>query len=232
MYFSPEYMGLMVIGLIFAVIGMIVSNTLKKRFKEYSKIPIRAGLTGREVAEKMLQDNGINDVKIIPGRGMLTDHYNPVTKTVSLSEAVFNSNSIAAAAVASHECGHAVQHAQAYRWLSLRSKLVPVVQFSSSIMQWIILLGIIFVSSFPQLLLAGILLFATTTLFSIITLPVEFDASKRAIAWMQKANIVDDRQWLKAKNALNWAASTYVVAALSSIASLLYLVMIFLGRRD
>lgn len=223
----------MIIGIIFAGIGMWVQNRLKKRFKEYSKIPIQSGLTGREVAEQMLRDNGITDVKVKAAKGFLTDHYNPANKTVSLSEGVYNSNSVAAAAVASHECGHAVQHANAYTWLKMRSALVPAVQFSSSIMQWIILAGIIFVSSFPQLLLAGIVLFGITTLFSVITLPVEFDASKRALVWLDGTQgIVNDQQHDKVQNALKWAASTYVVNALSSIASLLYLIMIFLGARD
>lgn len=232
--FSPGYMGLIIIGVIFAGIGMWVQSRLKKRFKEYSKIPINSGLTGREVAKQMLHENGITDVQVKAAKGFLTDHYNPATKTVSLSEAVYNSNSVAAAAVAAHECGHAVQHANAYTWLKLRSALVPAVQFSSSIMQWIILLGIIFVSTFPQLLLAGIILFATTTAFSIITLPVEFDASKRALAWMDSRGntVVSNQQHDKAANALKWAASTYVVNALASIASLLYLIMVFLGARD
>lgn len=226
------YYGLMIIGIVFMVIGMIVSGRLKKRFKEYSKIPIDAGLTGREVAEKMLHDNGIYDVKIVESKGMLSDHYNPSTKTVALSPAVYHNNSVAAAAVASHECGHAVQHANAYTWLEMRSNLVPIVQFSSSILQWVILGGILLINVFPQLLLIGILLFGATTLFSLITLPVEFDASKRALVWLNGTRIVSDQQHDKAANALRWAASTYVVAALSSIASLLYLIMMYLGARD
>jgi uncharacterized protein len=226
------YYGLMIIGLIFAGVGMFVSGRLKSKFKKYSKIPISSGLTGREVAEKMLRDSGINDVKVTRSQGFLSDHYNPATKTVALSPNVFGKNSIASAAVAAHECGHAVQHAKSYQWLKMRSTLVPVVQFSSSILQWVILLGIILINSFPQLLLAGIVLFASTTLFSFITLPVEFDASKRGLAWLNTSNIVNSQQHGSAEDALRWAAGTYVVAALGSLASLLYLIMIFTGRRN
>lgn len=225
------YYGLWIIGGIFALIGLIVSSALKARFNKYSKITIRSGLTGRQVAEKMLMDHGITDVKIEEGHGVLTDHYNPLTKTVSLSKPVYGSNSVAAAAVAAHECGHAVQHAQAYAWLTLRSKLVPVVQVSSRLLQWVILAGIILVGSFPQLLLFGIVLFGATTLFSIVTLPVEINASSRALLWMNASGITSVDQQDKARDALKWAAYTYVVAALASIASLLYLVMIYLNRR-
>lgn len=227
-----EYYGLLFIGLIFGVVGMLVSGQLKRRFKEYGQLPISSGLTGREVAQQMLDDNGLHDVRIVEAQGFLSDHYNPANKTIALSPAVYHQNSIAAAAVAAHETGHAVQHAQAYTWLQMRSSLVPIVQFASGIMQWIILLGIIFVSSFPQLLLFGIILFGSTTLFSFITLPVEFDASKRALAWLNTSRVVSDQQHDKAANALKWAASTYVVNALGSLASLLYLITIFLGRRD
>lgn len=227
-----EYYGLMIIGLIFAGVGMLVSGQLKRRFKEYAKIPISSGLTGREVAQKMLDDNGLNDVRIVEAQGFLSDHYNPANKTIALSPDVYHANSVAAAAVAAHETGHALQHAKAYTWLQMRSSLVPVVQFASSIMQWIILLGIIFISTFPQLLLFGIILFASTTLFSFITLPVEFDASKRALAWLSTTRVVSDQQHDKAANALKWAASTYVVNALGSLASLLYLITLFLGRRN
>jgi Zn-dependent membrane protease YugP len=223
---------LILIGVVFMIIGLIVSGQLKRRFKEYSKIQIASGLTGKEVAEKMLNDNGIYDVQIIEAKGMLSDHYNPANKTVALSPDVFHNNSVAAAAVAAHECGHAVQHANAYRWLQMRSSLVPMVQFSSSIMQWILLGGILLIKTFPYLLFFGILLFGATTLFSIITLPVEFDASKRALVWLNGSRVVSDQQHDKAANALRWAASTYVVAALSSIASLLYLILIYMGRRD
>lgn len=226
------YTGLWIIGGLFAIIGMIVSGMLKSRFKEFSKIRISSGLTGREVAEKMLKEHGITDVTITQSQGMLSDHYNPANKTVNLSPGVYDNNSVAAAAVAAHECGHAVQHATAYTWLQMRSKMVPMVQVSSSMLQWVILGGIIFINSFPQLLLAGIILFGVTTLFSIVTLPVEFDASRRALVWLNNSRIVSDQQHDKAANALKWAASTYVVAALGSIASLLYLVMIYLGKRN
>ncbi len=197
-----------------------------------ARSPLSAGLTGREVALKMLQENGIYDVKVVSVNGFLSDHYNPVTKTVNLSPEVYNSSSIAAAAVAAHECGHAVQHARSYQWLTLRSKLVPVVQFSSSILNWVLLLGVITVNTFPQLLLAGIILFAITTLFSVITLPVEFDASRRALAWLQNTNVTNSMEYPKAKDALKWAALTYVVAAFASIAMLVQYILIFMGGRN
>lgn len=213
-----------------AIISYLVQANLKSKFEKYSRMPI--DLTGREVAEKMLHDNGIYDVKVISTPGMLTDHYNPTNKTVNLSEGVFHSASIAAAAVAAHECGHAVQHAKAYAPLKMRSKLVPVVQFSSSIMSWVLLIGILTVEAFPGILLGGIALFATTTLFSFITLPVEIDASHRALKWLSAAGITDRRNHQYAEGALRSAAYTYVVAALSSLATLLYYVMIYLNRRD
>lgn len=225
------YTGLLLIGVFFMLIGMIVSGRLKSRFKEYSKIPIKGGLTGKEVAEKMLHDHGIHDVQVISSKGHLSDHYNPANKTVNLSPDVYNNDSVAAAAVAAHECGHAVQHATAYSWLTMRSKMVPVVQVASSWLQWVILGGILMINIFPGLLLMGICLFALTTIFSIVTLPVEFDASKRAKEWLYEVNLVSQDQLSKASSALRWAASTYVVAALSSIASLLYLVMMFMGAR-
>ena len=210
---------------------MLVSNRLKSKFKKYSQTPLQANLSGKEIAERMLADHGINDVKVISARGHLTDHYNPVNKTVNLSEVVYGARNAAAAAVASHECGHAVQHANAYGWLTLRSKLVPVVSVSSRWMQWLLLAGIIFVNTFPQLLLIGILLFATTTLFSFITLPVEYDASNRALAWIDEKGIVTSQEHAAAKDALKWAARTYVVAAIGSLATLLYYLFIFLSRR-
>ncbi len=213
-----------------AIASYIVQANLKSKFEKYSKIP--TGFTGREVAEKMLRDNGIYDVKVVSTPGMLTDHYNPANKTVNLSQGVYNSTSVAAAAVAAHECGHAVQHARAYSALTLRSKLVPVVQFSSSIMTWVLLIGILTVQIFPGILLGGIILFATTTLFSFVTLPVEIDASKRALAWLSSAGITNSSNHKHATGALKAAAYTYVVAALSSLATLLYYVMIFLNRRD
>ncbi|MBQ4063455.1 MAG: zinc metallopeptidase [Bacteroidaceae bacterium] len=213
-----------------AIISYFVQANLKSKFEKYSKMPI--GLTGREVAEKMLRDNGIYDVKVTSTPGMLTDHYNPTNKTVNLSQGVYNSASIAAAAVAAHECGHAVQHARAYAPLTMRSKLVPVVQFSSSIMSWVLLIGILTVEAFPGILLGGIVLFATTTLFSFITLPVEIDASHRALRWLSAAGITNSKNHKYAEGALRSAAYTYVVAALSSLATLLYYVMIYLNRRD
>jgi Zn-dependent membrane protease YugP len=191
-----------------------------------------SGKTGSEVALKMLRDHGIYDVKVVSVEGFLSDHYNPMTKTVNLSPEVYNGISIASAAVAAHECGHAVQHANAYRWLMLRSRLVPVVQFSSGFVNLILLAGILFINVFPALLLGGIALFALTTLFSIITLPVEFDASNRALAWLRSTNVTDSQEYPKAKDALKWAALTYVVAALGSIALLVQYILIFLGGRS
>jgi Zn-dependent membrane protease YugP len=212
---------------------MLVSGILKRKFSSYGKIPLRAGLTGKQVAEKMLRENGIHDVAVTASNGFLSDHYNPATKTVNLSPDVYNSSSIAAAAVAAHECGHAVQHATAYSWLQMRSRLVPVVQFSSGIVQWVLLAGVLMINQFPQLLLGGIVLFGLVTVFSVITLPVEFDASKRALAWLNQTQITDVNEYPKAKDALKWAAMTYVVAALASIATLVQYVMIFLGgNRD
>ena len=213
-----------------AIASYIVQVNLKRKFERYSKMPI--GMTGRDIAIKMLHDNGIYDVKVVSTPGMLTDHYNPTTKTVNLSDGVYNSASIAAAAVAAHECGHALQHAKAYAPLKMRSALVPIVQFSSSIMSWILLIGILTVNSMPQLLLAGIVLFASTTLFSFVTLPVEIDASRRALTWLEITGITNSNNHKYATGALRSAAYTYVVAALSSLATLLYYVMIYLNRRD
>lgn len=215
-----------------AIVSFIVQSSLKSKFDKYSKIPLYNGMTGREVAEKMLRDNGIYDVRVISTPGMLTDHFNPTNKTVNLSEGVYSSCSVAAAAVAAHECGHAVQHARAYAPLQMRSALVPVVQFSSSIMSWILLAGILLLNSFPQLLLIGICLFAMTTLFSFITLPVEIDASRRALVWLNSAGITNASNHGMAKDALKSAAYTYVVAALGSLATLVYYIMIYMGRRE
>lgn len=214
---------------IFALISWLISNNLKSKFTRYSKIPIPRGMTGKDVAEKMLRDSGILDVKVISTTGHLTDHYNPLTKTVNLSENVYGSNSVAAAAIAAHECGHAVQHAFAYAPLTLRSKLVPVVSFASNWMQWVLLAGILLVNTFPQLLLAGIVLFAMTTLFSFVTLPVEINASTRALAWLNGAGITNSETHEQAKDALKTAAYTYVVAALGSLATLVYYILIFMG---
>ena len=222
-----------VISLIFLGISMLVSGVLKSKFTAYSRIRLFSGLTGREVAEKMLRDNGIYDVKVVSVDGFLSDHYNPADKTVNLSPDVYSGNSIAAAAVAAHECGHAVQHATAYQWLTMRSKLVPVVQFSSGIVQWILLAGVLMINAFPGLLLVGIILFGLTTLFSVITLPVEFDASRRALAWLERTNVTNNQEFPQAKDALKWAALTYVVAAVASIVTLVQYILIFLGgNRD
>lgn len=212
------------------VLGLIVQGILQSKFGKYSKVPLPNGMSGAEVAQKMLHDNGIYDVKVVPAQGMLTDHYNPATKTVALSEGVYASRSVAAAAVAAHECGHAVQHAMGYAPLKMRSALVPVVSFASNIVQWVLLIGIIVFSSFPQLLWIGIGLFALTTLFSFITLPVEINASTRAIAWLDSTGITDYETRPMAVDALKWAAYTYVVAAIGSLATLLYYIGI--ARRD
>lgn len=210
----------------------MVQSSLQSKFERYSEIPTDNYMTGREVAMKMLNDNGIYDVQVVSTPGHLTDHYNPATKTVNLSENVFNSNSIAAAAVAAHECGHAVQHAYGYAPLKMRSALVPVVSIASSWMSWILLAGILMVNTFPQLLLIGIILFASTTLFSFVTLPVEIDASRRALAWLNTSGIATGSKHEKATDALKAAAYTYVVAALGSLATLIYYVMIFANRRE
>lgn len=216
----------------FSLLSWIIGNRLNASFKAYSKIPTENNFTGKEVAEKMLRDNDITDVSVRCVEGQLTDHYNPVTKVVNLSKAVYYGNSVASAAVAAHECGHAVQHAEGYAWLQLRSSLVPVVNFASKWVMWVLLAGMILIQSFPQLLLAGIVLFALTTLFSFVTLPVEINASKRALAWIDAHRITSNSTHPKAQNALRLAAYTYVVAALSSLATLFYYVMIYLGDRD
>jgi Predicted Zn-dependent protease len=213
-----------------ALLSWLVSANLKSKFKKYSQTPL--GLSGSDAAIRMLHDNGIFDVKVTSTPGHLTDHYNPATKTVNLSESVYSQYNVAAVAVAAHECGHAIQHAKAYAPLKMRSALVPVVSFSSNIVQWVLLGGIILLNSFPQLLFAGIILFAFTTLFSFITLPVEIDASRRAIAWLSSAGVTNIQTDGMAKGALRSAAYTYVVAALGSLATLFYYIMIFLGRRD
>jgi len=224
---------IMIVSFIFIGISMLVSGILKSRFAAYSKIPLAARLTGREVAEKMLRENGIYDVKVTSVQGFLSDHYNPVDKSINLSPEVYNNYSVAAAAIAAHETGHAIQHASAYTWLTLRSKLVPAVQFSSMIVNWLLLIGVLLASSGnTTLLLVAIALFAVTVLFSLITLPVEFDASRRALAWLQHTNVTNSAEFPKAKNALTWAAMTYVVAALAAVVTLLQYVMIFLGSRD
>ena len=218
------------IMIIVMILSFMVQQMLQSRFHKYSQEMLPNGMTGAEIAQKMLNDHGIYDVKVVPARGMLTDHFNPQTKTVALSEGVYASRSVAAAAVAAHECGHAVQHALGYAPLRMRTALVPVVNFASNIMQWVLLAGVLTINVFPGLLLFGIALFATTTLFSFITLPVEINASSRAIGWLAKTGITDSRTQPMAIDALKWAAYTYVVAALGSLATLLY--YIGLSRRD
>ena len=212
------------------VASMIVQQVLQSKFNKYSKVMISNGMTGAQIAQKMLHEHGIYDVKVTSTRGTLTDHYNPITKTVNLSEGVYASNSVAAAAVAAHECGHAVQHAYGYGPLKMRSALVPVVNIASSLVSWVILAGVILIETFPLLIWIGIALFATTTLFSFVTLPVEVNASTRAISWLSNAGITDYSTRPQAVDALKWAAYTYVIAALGSLATLLYYIGI--ARRD
>ncbi|MFI5219525.1 MAG: zinc metallopeptidase [Bacteroidia bacterium] len=221
---------LLMIALMLA--GWLIQMRLKSKFKLYAETPISSGMSGKEIAEKMLRDHGITEVKIISVEGQLSDHYNPMNKTVNLSGDVYHGRNAAAAAVAAHECGHAVQHANAYAWLNLRSALVPVVNISSRWMTWILLAGIIFFQTFPQLLLIGIVLFSLTTLFSFVTLPVEFDASRRALVWLENSRVASSLEHKQAKDALWWAAMTYVVAAIGSLATLMYYIMIYMGRRD
>lgn len=225
---------IMVVSLLFLGISMLVSMVLKSKFRKYSKVPLRNGLSGREIAEKMLRENGIFDVKVSSVNGFLSDHYNPANKTVNLSPDVYNGTSVAAAAVSAHECGHAVQHATAYQWLTMRSKLVPAVQISSNLVHWVLLVGVIMAASGGNstVLLIGILLMAVTVVFSLITLPVEFDASKRALAWLNHSNVTNSEEYPKTKDALKWAAMTYVVAALAAVVTLLQYIMLYLGSRD
>ncbi|HBJ77206.1 MAG TPA: hypothetical protein DDY68_05370 [Porphyromonadaceae bacterium] len=220
-----------IISLLIMGISWFIQHQLKSRFEEYSKIPTDGGLMGKDVAKQMLEDNGIYDVTITSVEGQLTDHYNPENKTVNLSKDVYYSNSVVAAAVAAHECGHAVQHATGYTFLTLRSKLVPVVSFASQWMQWVLLAGILLVQNFPILLEVGIVLFATTTLFAFVTLPVEINASWRAVTWLNRTGVTNVRTHDKAVDALKWAAYTYVVAALGSLATLLYYISILAGAR-
>jgi uncharacterized protein len=225
---------ILIVSFLFLGISMLVSLVLKSKFTKYSKVGLRSGLTGREIAEKMLRENGIYDVKVTSVNGFLSDHYNPANKTVNLSPDVYNGTSVSAAAVSAHECGHAVQHATAYQWLTLRSKLVPVVQISSSLVNWVLLVGVIMAASGgnPTVLLVGIILMAVTVLFSLITLPVEFDASKRALSWLNHTNVTNSDEYPKAKDALKWAAMTYVVAALAAVVTLLQYILLYLGSRD
>lgn len=224
-------MNIWIIMIAIMVVSVIVQQMLQSRFNKYSKVGLPSGMSGAEVAQKMLRDHGIYDVKVVPTRGMLTDHFNPETKTVALSEGVYASRSVAAAAVAAHECGHAVQHAMGYAPVKMRSALVPAVSFASNIVQWVLLAGVIFINIFPNLIWIGIGLFALTTLFSFVTLPVEINASSRAISWLTQAGITDGQTRPMAIDALKWAAYTYVVAALGSLATLLYYISLA-GRRD
>ncbi len=220
--------GYVIFGLI-ALIGWIVQSKLKSKFKKYSKLTLQNGMSGREIAEKMLHDHGIFDVKVISTSGRLTDHYNPTDKTVNLSEAVYNQRNAASAAIAAHEVGHAVQHATFYSWLQFRSSMVPMVSIASKLSMWIILAGL-FIQSFPILLPIGIILFAATVVFSFVTLPVEYDASNRALAWLKTSNMLTNEEQDGAKDALTWAARTYVVAAVGALVTLLYYLMIYMGR--
>lgn len=215
-------MNIWVITIVIMVASMLIQQTLTSKFNKYSKVPTSNGMSGAEVAQKMLYDNGIYDVKVVPTRGMLTDHYNPVTKTVNLSEGVYASRSVAAAAVAAHECGHAVQHATGYAPLQMRSALVPVVNIASSLVSWVLLAGVLMIETFPMLIWIGIALFATSTLFSFITLPVEVNASTRAVSWLSNTGVADYQTRPMAIDALKWAAYTYVISALGSLATLLY----------
>jgi Zn-dependent membrane protease YugP len=226
---------MLILSIVILAISWLVQWHLKSKFEKYAQIPFRGNMTGAEVASRMLHESGINDVKVISVDGKLTDHYNPLDKTVNLSPDVYGGRSVAAAAVAAHECGHAVQHARAYTWLTMRSKLVPAVSFASNWVQWIIMAGFLlmaFAGTFGvYLLLFGIILFAMTTLFTFVTLPVEFDASNRALVWLEDSGLTSSQEHEMAKDALKSAALTYVVAALGSLATLVYYIMIFLRRR-
>ena len=224
--------GAYLIGIIVMAVSMFVQWRLKSKFEQYSQVGLSNGLSGKEIAEKMLRQNGISDVRVVSVEGRLTDHYNPQDKTVNLSQDVYYGRSVSAAAVASHECGHAVQHATAYSWLQLRSKMVPFLTISSRYMQWIILGGIVLINTSIIPLAVGVGLFAVTTLFSFITLPVEYDASNRALAWIDRNGIVNPREHEMAADALKWAARTYLVAAIGSLATLLYYVSLLMGRRE
>ncbi|WP_192579221.1 zinc metallopeptidase [Dyadobacter aurulentus] len=225
-------MGAYIIGGIVMLVSLYVQWRLKSKFEEYSQVGLSNGMSGKEIAETMLRESGIYDVRVLSVEGQLTDHYNPQDKTVNLSPDVFYGRSVAAAAVASHECGHAVQHATAYKWLQFRSQMVPFLSIASRYMQWIILLGIVLINTTVLPLTIGVALFAATTLFSFITLPVEYDASNRALAWIQKNRIVNEKEYVMSSDALKWAARTYLVAAIGSLATLLYYVSLLMGRRD
>ena len=225
--------GIMLVSFLFIGISLIVSMILKGKFSKYSKIPLANGMSGKQVAEKMLRENGIFDVLVTASQGFLSDHYNPANKTVNLSPEVYEGTSISSAAVAAHECGHAVQHANSYSWLTMRSRLVPVVQLTSNLVNIVLLIGVIMAASGnTTLLLVGIAMMAVTVLFTLITLPVEFDASKKALAWLETTNVTNTTEYPKAKDALKWAAMTYVVAALAAVVTLVQYIMVYLGSRD
>ena len=232
------YMGYYILIGVIALISGMVSSQLKRKFAHYSKVHLRNGMTGAQIAEKMLADHGIQDVKVISTRGQLTDHYNPVDKTVNLSEVVYNHANAAAAAVAAHEVGHAVQHATAYQYLTMRSKLVPIVQVTSSMSQWVVIGGIVLMASNAlggngfYVAVAGLIMMGFATLFSFITLPVEYDASNRALAWLKAKNMVTPEEYKGSEDALKWAARTYLVAAIGALASLLYWALQVFGSRD
>lgn len=226
---TPDYYIYMGLTFALSLVGMFVSNRLKSKFKKYSQVGLRNGMSGKEVAEAMLQHYNIHDVRVVPAEGYLTDHYNPQTKTIALSEPVYNSRTISAAAVAAHECGHAVQHDTAYSMLQFRSAMVPVVKVAASAQQWLLMGALLLLSTFPALLLITIAAFAVTTLFSLVTLPVEFDASRRALAWLDETGTTQGAEHDGAKDALWWAAMTYVAAALSSLVILMYLILRYVG---
>ncbi len=231
-------MGYYILIGIISVVSWFVSNQLKKKFAKYSKVHLKNGMSGAEIARKMLADNGIRDVEVISTPGQLTDHYNPANKTVNLSEVVYGERNAAAAAVAAHECGHAVQHATAYKYLTMRSKLVPVVQVTSNISQWVIFGGIALMATEAMgaagkyVAIAGLIMMGFATLFSVVTLPVEYDASNRALAWLKNKNMLTPDEYKGSEDALKWAARTYLVAALGAIASLLYFALRIFGSRD
>jgi Zn-dependent membrane protease YugP len=224
--------GAYLIGILVMIVSFYVQWRLKRKFEEYSQVGLSNGMSGKEIAETMLRESGIYDVRVLSVEGKLTDHYNPQDKTVNLSPDVFYGRSVAAAAVASHECGHAVQHATSYKWLQFRSQMVPFLSVASQYMQWVILGGILLINTTPIPLAIGVALFALTTLFSFITLPVEYDASNRALAWIKNNRIVNEREYVMSADALKWAARTYLVAAIGSLATLLYYVSLLMGRRD
>ena len=225
-----EYYGYIIIAGILSVVGFLVSNRLKSKFQKYSQVRLSSGMSGRQIAEAMLDHYGISNVRVVEHQGFLSDHYNPATKTVALSPAIYSGQSVMAAAVAAHECGHAVQHDQAYAWLQMRSKLVPVVNIAAQAQQWLLIIAFLMLGTIPQLMLLVIIAFAVTTLFSFVTLPVEFDASNRALAWLETTGNTRGSEHAGAKDALKWAAMTYVSAALSSLVMLIYLIFRYSNR--